>query len=280
MAYVLTDRMTVQGYQIKVFAILLSSFREVLFLDADNHPAADPSVAFTFKQYKATGAVFWPDKCIAHTSILAFWDVMGLPRPSAWLTDMEEPPIWTVECNPNHPFEFETGQIVVDKKRVWAALMLTAFLNKNHKHILGRFLYGEKQSFAFAFNATGTAYGLSPHHHFSVCRSGQETSGANVACCTTLAQRHPDTGDVLFLHRSSVKFSWAHQYVMHSDAPYRMWTDLAVQGAHSPYGVAWPKKHLHLPRAVFLPGVEHPCLVPLGNDLRIIPLDPKVPRRQ
>jgi hypothetical protein len=46
-----------KGYQLKVFSILLSSFREVLWLDSDNVPAMNPAEAFQLKPYKETGGV-------------------------------------------------------------------------------------------------------------------------------------------------------------------------------------------------------------------------------
>ena len=52
-----------RGYQIKPFSILLSSFEEVLFLDADDYPVRDPSIIFDVPAYKKTGALFWPDYC-------------------------------------------------------------------------------------------------------------------------------------------------------------------------------------------------------------------------
>jgi alpha 1,2-mannosyltransferase len=46
----------------KVFAILLSSFEEALFLDCDNTPVSDPTIVFLSRDYLNTGAVFWPDR--------------------------------------------------------------------------------------------------------------------------------------------------------------------------------------------------------------------------
>ncbi len=44
-----------RGYQLKVFSILLSSFKEVVWVDSDNVPMMDPAEAFELKPYKATG---------------------------------------------------------------------------------------------------------------------------------------------------------------------------------------------------------------------------------
>jgi alpha 1,2-mannosyltransferase len=42
---------SITRYQFKVFAILLSSFEDVIFLDADNIPVMDPSELFYQKPY-------------------------------------------------------------------------------------------------------------------------------------------------------------------------------------------------------------------------------------
>eukprot|EP00959_Pyramimonas_sp_CCMP1952_P472742 9500560-Pyramimonas_sp.AAC.1 len=51
----------VRGYALKVFALLFSSFREVLLLDADNNAARDPAFLFTDATYLREGGLFWHD---------------------------------------------------------------------------------------------------------------------------------------------------------------------------------------------------------------------------
>jgi len=48
-------------YVNKLYAILASSFEEVLFMDADNFVLRDPERLFDAPEYKKTGAMFWPD---------------------------------------------------------------------------------------------------------------------------------------------------------------------------------------------------------------------------
>lgn len=50
-------------------AIYLSSFEKVLFLDADNFPAQDPTFLFDCKQFKTTGALFWKDFWKTHPKV-------------------------------------------------------------------------------------------------------------------------------------------------------------------------------------------------------------------
>jgi alpha 1,2-mannosyltransferase len=48
-------------WELKPLALLKTGFREVLLLDADSFPVADPAFLFDIPQYQATGALFWPD---------------------------------------------------------------------------------------------------------------------------------------------------------------------------------------------------------------------------
>ena len=50
-----------RGYEIKPYALLNSSFSEILLLDADNIPLADPTDLFDEIHYKRNGNIFWLD---------------------------------------------------------------------------------------------------------------------------------------------------------------------------------------------------------------------------
>lgn len=48
-------------FLMKPLAIMYSSFREVLFLDADNNCLKDPTYLFSDPNYLIHGSLFWPD---------------------------------------------------------------------------------------------------------------------------------------------------------------------------------------------------------------------------
>ncbi len=129
------------GWQLKPYALLHSSFREVLLLDADNFPVVNPEALFTTPQYRETGALFWPDRGREERADV-IWKNCGLTRPDG-------------------P-EFESGQVVVDKKRAWRALVLTVWFNENSDFYY-RHLHGDKETFHLAFEKTATPYSLVPH---------------------------------------------------------------------------------------------------------------------
>lgn len=99
------------GWTIKLYATLHSSFREVLFLDADQIPARDPTFIFDTPEYQAKGTVLWEDLRneygidITETAFRVF----GLPVPKK-----------TSRPDHNKPADYrpvESGQMVVDKAR-------------------------------------------------------------------------------------------------------------------------------------------------------------------
>lgn len=157
------------GWELKTYAITHSRFREVLLLDADNVPVADPAFLFDTQDYAATGALFWPD-IVRLARNNEIWAVSGL---APW-------------AGPS----FESGQLLIDKARGWRALQLAFWINQRAAAFY-RFLYGDKDTFLIAWLLTGTAFTQIPH--------------APRLIEATMCQRAPD-GTVLFQHRGAAKW--------------------------------------------------------------------------
>jgi alpha 1,2-mannosyltransferase len=68
-------------YQFKVFALLFSSFEDILFLDADAFAAFSPDSLFDTEPYLTTGLVTWPDFWISTTS-KHFYHIAGIDETS------------------------------------------------------------------------------------------------------------------------------------------------------------------------------------------------------
>jgi hypothetical protein len=62
--------------ELKVFAALHSPFEEVLFLDAHSYPCRNPEFLFELEDYRAQGAIFWPD--VNATDPQPQWPAFGL----------------------------------------------------------------------------------------------------------------------------------------------------------------------------------------------------------
>jgi hypothetical protein len=128
------------GWQLKAFAPLNCRFREVLMLDADNVPVRSPEFLFDSGAYRATGSIFWPD-----------YGRLGPGRS-----------IWRICQVPyRDEAEFESGQIVVDKRRSWRALQLAMHLN-SHSDFYYRHVHGDKETFHMAWRMLDEPYTMVP----------------------------------------------------------------------------------------------------------------------
>lgn len=162
------------GWVLKSVAVSRCPFEEVLFLDSDNLPVRDPSFLFEIPQYKATGAVFWPDSSVfAHKSL---WRIFGIPF-------REEP-------------EFESGQMLVDKRANWEAVSLAERINFR-ADVFYRFMWGDKDTFRFAWHKLKKAFAMPEFPPQALQAPG---SGADMLC------QHDFHGNRLFQHR--IMYKW------------------------------------------------------------------------
>ncbi|KAK2744913.1 hypothetical protein FQN55_006475 [Onygenales sp. PD_40] len=106
-----TAKGAIEHYQLKIFAMLFSSFEEILFLDADCFPLHKPELLFDAPPYKNTGMVTWPDFWISTVSS-QYYNITQRPIPSIGLRASSE-----------------TGQILVSKKTHHTTLLLAAYYN-------------------------------------------------------------------------------------------------------------------------------------------------------
>ncbi len=128
------------GWELKAAAILYCSFEEVLLLDADNVPLRDPEFLFDTSEFRRDGAIFWPDHRVLDAT-RPIWKFCGL--------------------TPRSEREFESGQILVDKKRCWEALQLALWYN-NHSDFFYRHVHGDKETFHLAFRRVQKKFTLIP----------------------------------------------------------------------------------------------------------------------
>ena len=171
--------MGLYGWMLKPFAILNSSFKEVIFIDADNTCLQNPTSLFETGEYRATGALFWPDywKTAADNPI---WNILGLKY-----CDMHEQ---------------ESGQIVINKEKCWKPLNLCLYFNRQ-SNIYYRLLLGDKDTFRFAW--------LALSNDFHMISKAPDTCGYidknNDFMGITMLQ-YDQQGSPFFLHRNLIKW--------------------------------------------------------------------------
>jgi hypothetical protein len=163
------------GWVLKSVAITRSPFEEVLFLDSDNLPLRDPSFLFDTAQYKSKGAIFWPDSSLFVSK--AVWRVFGL-RPK------EEP-------------EFESGQMLVDKRLNWDTLTLAEKFNF-HADVYYRLMWGDKDTFRFAWHRLRRPFAMPDFPPQALQAVGYNS---DMLC------QHDFEGNRLFQHRNMYKWS-------------------------------------------------------------------------
>jgi hypothetical protein len=126
------------GWETKAYALMFCSFESVLLLDADNVPLVNPEYLFETKEFIENGAVFWPD-----------YGRLGADRKIWRICDVEyrdEP-------------EFESGQILVNKRVCWKSLSLAMWYNL-HSEFFYQYVHGDKETFHLAFRKTKKAYSM------------------------------------------------------------------------------------------------------------------------
>lgn len=157
------------GWELKIVAILHSRFQEILLLDADNVPLRDPEYLFDSAEWHEHGAVFWPDYRVLEADRL-IWKLCGL--------------------KPMDAREFETGQLMVDKRRCWTALQLCQWYN-DRSDFFYRHVHGDKETFHMAFRRAEKSFALIP----TPIKKLRRTMG-----------QHDFEGRLIFLHRNLQKW--------------------------------------------------------------------------
>jgi hypothetical protein len=126
------------GWESKPYAIIHSSFKEVLFLDADNVPVVDPTYLFETTPYQRTGAVLWPDfkdRTFQHR----VWRAFGI--------------------EPRNEIQVESGQLLFDKSKCWKPLNLCMWYNE-HSDFFYQYAYGDKDTFQMAWRKLNIEYAM------------------------------------------------------------------------------------------------------------------------
>lgn len=148
----------------KVDAIMASPFEEVLFLDPDNFVLKDPTYLFDTSRFNRYGALFWPDFKVRKNSTSTLAEVYQIFN----LTNPARPSL-----------EFETGQIVLNKRLVHDALHLTKAISFRARYYFKQFL-GDKEAFYWGFAGAGVGFFLNDVYLVSVGRVIEDEGVFNV----------------------------------------------------------------------------------------------------
>ncbi|CAG7957721.1 unnamed protein product [Penicillium nalgiovense] len=211
----------IEKYQFKPFAMLFSSFEELLFLDADAFPLQKPEHLFTTEPFLSKGMLTWPDFWASSVSPL-FYDIANYPPPPI---DLHQ--------------STESGEVLLSKRSHLRSLLLTTYYNyygPSHYYPLlsqGAAGEGDKETFVAAATAMQESfYQVSE----SICALGHETRSGLAG--SAMAQFDPvldfaltsrgiwrvrgddaPAPDVFFIHANFPKFNPATVFEIHEVNP-------------------------------------------------------------
>ncbi|KAF9963183.1 hypothetical protein BGZ65_005367 [Modicella reniformis] len=170
------EYMKLGGWAIKPFAMLASSFEEVMFVDADAYFLQDPVVLYQDPGYQATGALFFYDR-----TLFAGWT-----RGAEWLRSVT--PILSSFPATSRMFrlvsahEQESGVVLINKRTRFLGLLATCKSNGKWERDLVSYkvFHGDKETFwtgfemiqepyVFMRNYGGVIGELRPDNDKSVC---------------------------------------------------------------------------------------------------------------
>lgn len=163
------------GWELKPYAIVNSNLREVIYIDADNIPLINLNTLFSSKDYEMTGGLFWPDRGRMDTWRPIF-DLIGVDCLKEW--------------------EWESGQMVIDKSRHWKALMFTMWMNEFSDYFYGKF-HGDKETFHYGWRKMGASFTMHPPM--------KDLTGWDCIC------QHDRYGRRIFQHRSGNKYGFSKE---------------------------------------------------------------------
>ncbi|KAI9265899.1 mannosyltransferase putative-domain-containing protein [Helicostylum pulchrum] len=142
------------GWSIKPFAILASSFDEVMMMDADVFMFNKPETFFEDKGYQKTGALFFLDRTLFDNFYEGKkWLRSFLPTYSSYL---EQSRWWKTTS----AHEQESGVVLMDKRKVLFGLLATCKMNdKNERDKVSyKHSHGDKETFWIGFEMIATPY--------------------------------------------------------------------------------------------------------------------------
>lgn len=102
----------VAGFQYKIFALLFSSFDEVLFLDADVVAIQNPDGLFDSAPFREKGMITWPDLWATSVSPIFYL-----------ITGQTEPPLVGERAST------ESGQLMVNRRTHLETLLVASYYN-------------------------------------------------------------------------------------------------------------------------------------------------------
>lgn len=152
-------QLNIHGWDLKPFAMLASSFAEVLLIDADAVFVQNPLVLFEDPGYLETGTLFFHDRTMGGytNENITFWMDTFLPQPLS--EKLRSSRLYTRVTN----YEQESGVVLINKKERFMGMLATCRMNcPEEKNVLHRYTHGDKESFYLGMEMAQEPYYFVP----------------------------------------------------------------------------------------------------------------------
>lgn len=153
-------RVSMEGWDVKPFALLASSFQEAMLLDADTVFLRDPVSLFNDPGFIKTGALFFKDRSLFPGQIdKANWVLQLFPEPHSFR--LRKSRILQAKSQ----YDLESGVVVLDKQRHFYGLLMACRLNCPGpiKSMIRDETHGEKETFWMGLEMLDEPYSYMPH---------------------------------------------------------------------------------------------------------------------
>lgn len=194
------------GWAIKAFAILGSTFEQVMLLDADDVFLQPPDVIFNeHPAYNETGTLLFHDRLLwqgAYPERHAWWvqELAGVELSDT----IKQSKVYTE----GYAEECDSGVVAADKSRLDVFIGLLHIAWQNTREVREAYTYrqghGDKESWWFGFELTGTRYSME-QHYASIAghvRIGEDGLPEDRVCSFTIA--HVDHKTKLLWYNGSL----------------------------------------------------------------------------
>lgn len=203
-----TKELGLETWDMKPFAMLVSSFSEAILMDADTVFVHNPEDLFKDPGYANTGTVFFYDRTlfgfIGHNQ--THWIDSIVPKPLSTFTLNSR--IYNRKTN----YEQEAGLVLIDKSRRLLGLIATCRLNfPDFKEELHKFTHGDKESFWLGQELVEDPFYFVPVMSGSVGSAGKNDKGEGEVCGKAA---HFDRNKRLFWFNDGIV---SNKHVAHSD---------------------------------------------------------------
>jgi hypothetical protein len=153
------DILDLEGYSVKVFALLASSFRNAMLIDADTVFLQPPERIFEHPSFQTHHAIFFRDRSLYSSSdemIKWFHDILPKP-PSEFSQEFR-----IFQGKTKH--EQESGVVLIDKLHALPGLLAVCSLNVGkYRKVTYKVVFGDKETFWLGFEAIQQKYYFYPH---------------------------------------------------------------------------------------------------------------------